>query len=85
MKMSRSMFILPVVGAGMLVSGCAGIKTPDEGVVRHQIDRQYVAAMERSARGSGIPVKIIWVNPPEKRVEDDGESSYTLELPDNKD
>jgi hypothetical protein len=74
--------MLPVLAAGMLVSGCAGMKSADEASARHDFDREYVAAVERSAQG--MPVKIIWVNPPEKRVEDGAKISYTIELPNNK-
>jgi hypothetical protein len=75
--------MLPVVAAGMLVSGCAGMKPADEAALRHEIDREYVAAVEHSARG--MPVKVIWVNPPTKRVEDGVKATYTIELPNNKD
>ncbi|NHA15431.1 hypothetical protein [Thioalkalivibrio sp. XN279] len=83
MKTSRLILMLPVVAAGMLVSGCAGMKPADETAARHEIDSEYVAAVERSARG--MPVKIIWVNPPEKRVEDGAKATYTIELPNNQD
>lgn len=81
MKASRSRLMLPVVAAGMLVSGCAAVKSADEAVVRHEVDREYVATVERSARS--VPVKIIWVNPPTKRVESSAKYKYTIELPDN--
>lgn len=82
MHYSRQRLMLPVVAAGMLVAGCAGMKPAEDGAVRHDIDREYVAAVENSARG--MPVKIIWVNPPEKRVTDGAKVSYTIELPNNK-
>jgi hypothetical protein len=77
------MLMLPVLAAGMLVSGCAGMKQADEVAARSEIDQQYVAAVERSARG--MPLKIIWVNPPERRVTPGTTTTYTIELPNNKD
>lgn len=83
MKASRLILLLPAVAAGMLVSGCAGVRPADEAIARHEVDREYVATVERSARS--MPVKIIWVNPPTRRVESTAKASYTIELPDNKD
>ena len=83
MKASSSRLLLPVVAAGMLVSGCAAVRSGDEVVARHEVDREYVATVERSARR--MPVKIIWVNPPTRRVESTAKVDFTIELPGNKD
>jgi hypothetical protein len=73
MKASSLKPMLCVVAAGMLASGCAAVNPDGKTVVRQEIDRDYVAAVERSARG--MPVAVIWVNPPTKRVEHTAETN----------
>jgi hypothetical protein len=65
----------------MLVSGCAGLPSGETTAKRHEIDREYVANVERSARG--LPVEIIWVNPPRKAVEDSTKVKFKVDLPQN--
>lgn len=79
MKATVSRLVLPVAAAGMLVSGCAAIKPADEIAKRDEIDHEYVAAVERSARG--MPVDIIWVNPPRKAVDDSTKVKFKVDLP----
>jgi hypothetical protein len=63
MKMRVSLVLFPL--AAIALSGCAAITEPS--AKRYEIDKQYVAAVERGARH--MPVKVVWVNPPEKKVE----------------
>lgn len=67
MKAKVSRLMLPVAVAGMLVSGCAAVTPGGETAKRYEVDTEYVATVERSARG--MPVEIIWVNPPRKEVD----------------
>ncbi|MGD9388444.1 MAG: hypothetical protein PVI87_09505 [Gammaproteobacteria bacterium] len=79
MKANVSRLVLPVAAAGMLVSGCAAVPPGEETVTRHEIDREYVAVVEQSARG--MPVDIIWVNPPRKAVEKPAKVKFKVDLP----
>lgn len=67
MKAKVSRLMLPVAIAGMLVSGCAAVTPGGETAKRYVVDHDYVAAVERTARG--MPVEIVWVNPPRKKVQ----------------
>lgn len=71
MKAKVSRLMLPVAVAGMLVSGCAAVTPGGETAKRYVVDQDYVAAVERSARG--MPVEIVWVNPPRKEVQESAE------------
>lgn len=48
-----------------LLTGCAATPTGDA-AKRNEVDREYVAAVERQARL--LPVQVIWVNPPTRRT-----------------
>ena len=81
MKATVTRMLVPVALAGMLVSGCAAVNTGDEPMVRREVDRDYVAAVERAARG--MPVEIVWVNPPTKEVERPAKGDADVEKPQN--
>ena len=79
MKATVSRLVLPLAAAGMLVSGCAAVTPGEETVKRHEVDHEYVNAVEQSARG--MPVKIYWVNPPTKPVEESKSVKFKVDLP----
>lgn len=63
MKMRVSLVLIPV--AAIVLTGCAAVTEPS--AKGYETDKQYIAAVERGARH--MPVKVVWVNPPEKKVE----------------
>lgn len=64
MKLQKSIFAI-VAGALMLsLAGCA--TGPGEETARKEVDKDYVAAVERSARG--LPLRVVWINPPTRET-----------------
>lgn len=68
MKKRVSLFLVPLALAGLVLSGCASTKPAGEPTARkYEQDKAYMAAVEGAAKR--MPLTIIWVNPPEKKVE----------------
>jgi outer membrane murein-binding lipoprotein Lpp len=67
MKMRMSLMLVPAALAGLALSGCAATQPVEPAAKKYEVDQQYIAAVERSAKR--LPLTIIWVNPPEKKVE----------------
>lgn len=68
MKKQMSLFLVPVALAGLVLSGCASTQLAGERSARkYEQDKEYIAAVENATRRAGLTV--IWVNPPEKKVE----------------
>lgn len=68
MKTRVSLFLVPLALAGLVLSGCASTQPAGEPVARkYEQDKQYIAAVENAAKRMALTV--IWVNPPEKKVE----------------
>lgn len=64
-----ALFLVPVALAGLVLAGCASTRPTGEPAARnrnYQPDTQYMAAVENAAKH--MPVKIIWINPPEKKA-----------------
>ena len=66
MKMRMSLILVPAALAGLALSGCAATNPVEPTAKNYEVDMQYVAAVERSAKR--MPLTIIWVNPPEKKA-----------------
>ncbi|HRP86150.1 MAG TPA: hypothetical protein PLS34_01360 [Gammaproteobacteria bacterium] len=68
MKKQVSLLLVPVALLGLVLSGCASTQTAGKPTARkYEQDKQYIAAVENATRRAGLTV--IWVNPPEKKVE----------------
>lgn len=62
------LLLVPVISLAMLsLSGCASSGPTTQGMQHYEFDKEYVAAVERAARRQ--PVKVYWVNPPKKAVD----------------
>jgi hypothetical protein len=66
MKMSKSLVILPFAATALVLGGCASMQSAEVGATRYEPNTEYMAKVERQTRR--MPVRVIWVNPPEKKV-----------------
>lgn len=68
MRKPMSLLLVPVALAGLVLSGCASTQQAGVPTARqYEPDTQYIAAVERAVKRAGV--KVIWVNPPEKKVD----------------
>jgi hypothetical protein len=69
MKIRASVILVLLAVIGLVLSGCASNQPAGKPSARKYVpDAEYIAAVEREARR--MPVTVIWVNPPMKKVED---------------
>ena len=66
MKTSKSLFMLPIAAAAMVLGGCAAMQSPEASATRYERDAEYMDRVERQTRR--MPLRVIWINPPEKKV-----------------
>jgi hypothetical protein len=65
MELTRMLRPTACLAALALLTGCAVAPTADTRK-GNEIDKEYVAAVERQARL--LPLKVIWVNPPTRET-----------------
>jgi hypothetical protein len=74
MKKRFGLLLVPAISVAMLsLAGCASSGPAVHGMQHYEYDKAYVAAVERAARRQ--PVKVFWVNPPKKPVDETGDGT----------
>lgn len=69
----RVLVIVLLSGLGSLLSGCSS-NGDQPGANLKETDHEYVNAVNREARFGGVrKVDVYWVNPPQKRKDEDKE------------
>ncbi len=62
---AKSLIIGATCTAALTLSGCSSMETP----TKYVMDSQKIFQVQQAAKTSANHVDIIWVNPPQKRVE----------------
>ncbi|RTE86448.1 MULTISPECIES: hypothetical protein [Gammaproteobacteria] len=67
---------LMIIGVVALMSvGCASTNSSSAFAKKYEVDWDEVAVIEAANRNGASPSRVIWVNPPMKRVQDDSDAS----------
>jgi len=71
----RKQHILLISAASLALAGCSSVRHNDKmnavNAERIEVDWDYISLVEQSNRTGAAAARVIWVNPPTKKVADD--------------